>query len=260
VPFVNIQGYRIHYRERGQGRSVVLVHGLAGTSAFWEDTLQALQDGFRGIAPDLLGFGDSEKPRGRYDIVRHVEILVALIDRLSLDCVDLIGHSMGGTVALSYALRRPDNVRKMVLINTPVSGERALHGRGRLGATFPGLLAVKLGLELSPILWVFRRLSRYYYLLDPRFTGEARKSPLHALRGNATALKGTDLSSRLKEVKVPTLIMGTREDPIVRPSEFTRAAREIPGAAAVWIDRAGHCPTLERPEAAHWAIRDFLES
>lgn len=260
MPQVVIQGHRIDYREAGEGRAVLLLHGLAGSSRFWEDTLKALPEGFRGIAPDLLGFGDSEKPKEEVGISRHVAMLEMLAQSLGLTRWDLVGHSMGGMVALAWALKAPKTVRKMILVNTPISGGRALHGRGWIGATLPGLIAVKFGLQLPPVLWILRRLLRYYYVLDPRFTKDAKKAPLYSLRESARALRECDFSARLSEIKIPTLVIGTREDGIVRPSEFERAAREIPGAEAVWIEGAGHCPTLERPEKTHGAMMDFLQS
>ncbi len=260
MPDADLRGFRMHYRDCGKGQAVFLLHGLAGASGFWGDTLRELPDGYRGIAPDLLGFGDSEKPKGEVGISRHVEMLEVLAQSLGLIRWDLVGHSMGGMVALAWALKAPKTVRKMILVNVPVSGGRALHGRGKIGATLPGLIAVKLGLQLPPVLWMLRHLLRYYYVLDPRFTEDAKKAPLYSLRESARVLKGCDLSDRLSEIKVPTLVIGTREDGIVRPSEFERTAREIPGAEAVWIEGAGHCPTLERPEETHRAMNAFLQS
>ncbi len=260
MPQVEIQGHRIYYREQGAGDAVLFLHGLAGASGFWEDTLKVLPGGFRGIAPDLLGFGESGKPKKGYSCLGHLAMMQGLIDTLGLKQIFLVGHSMGGMVALAWALKSPERVRKMILVNVPISGGRALHGRGKIGATLPGLLAVKLGLQLPPVLWMLRHLLRYYYVLDPRFTKDAKKAPLYSLWGNARALKGCDLSARLSEIKVPTLIIGTREDGIVRPSEFEKTAREISGAEAVWIAGAGHCPTLERSEETHGAMMDFLQS
>ncbi|MDX1763948.1 MAG: alpha/beta hydrolase [bacterium] len=258
MPFLNIEGHRIFYREAGRGRPLFLLHGVAGASGFWSGTLEALSPYFRCLAPDLLGFGDSDKPKIDYAIARHRGILKAMARALRIDTFDLIGHSMGGTIALDFALSFPGQVRRLILINTPISGKRALHGRGRLGATRLGLAAVKVGLEIPWVLWVLRQWPRYNFVLDPRFTADARKAPLYSLKSHVKVLCQTDLSGRLHEVSVPVMVMGSDEDGIVRPDEFVLAAGEIRDAKAVWIGGVGHCPTLEKPEESHRAILDYL--
>jgi len=253
-------GYRIHYREAGSGKALLFIHGFAGASAFWTNILQALPQGFRGIAPDLLGFGDSDKPRTGYSIAGHAEIILELTRALEIPEFDLIGHSMGGLIALTVALQSPQKVGKLVLVNTPVHGARGLHGRGRMGATLLGLGLVRLGLQIPFVLWALRKWPRYYFVLDPRFTDEARKAPFYSLRGHAEAMRVTDLSPRLKEVSLPTLVIGTDQDGIVRASEFALAAQQIPGAGQVCIRDAGHCPTLEKPRESREALFGFLMS
>ncbi len=259
VPEIMIQGHRINYREQGSGRAVLLVHGLAGASSFWRETIRVLSRDFRVIAPDLLGFGDSDKPRMEYSLEGHVERIFLLADALEIREFDLIGHSMGGMIALMAALGSPERVRKMVLINAPVSGKRSLHGRGWIGGTPLGIALVRIGLQIPWALWALRKMKRYYFILDPLFTEDAKKVPYSVLKIHARALRRTDLTRRLQEVSVPVLVMGTQEDGIVRPSEFSLAASTIPGASQVWIKDAGHCPTLERPEESHGAIVSFLK-
>ncbi len=260
MSMTTVQGYQMFCREKGRGKAVFLIHGLSGASGFWTNTLDALPSGFRGIAPDLLGFGDSEKPRIKYSISAHAEMILTLSDILDLQEFDLIGHSMGGMIAMTVALRFPERIGKLVLINVPINGVRALHGRGRIGVTYLGILLVRIGLQVPWILQALRKVSRYYFVLDPQFTDDAKKAPFHSLRSHARALCRTDLSQSLKEVDVPTMVIGTDRDGIVRPSEFSLAAREIVGAKQVWIRGVGHCPTLEKPEESHKAIFEFLMS
>ncbi len=260
VSVTTVQGHRIFYREQGKGKAVLLIHGLAGASGFWGNILDTLPSGFRGIAPDLLGFGDSEKPRIEYSIPAHVEMILELVDILELQEFDLIGHSMGGMIAMMVALSSPERIGKLVLINVPINGVRALHGRGRFGVTSLGILLVRIGLQVPWILWVLRKVPRYYFVLDPKFTDDAKKAPLYSLRSHGRALCRTDLSQRLKEVNVPTMVIGTDRDGIVRSSEFSLAAQEIIGAKEVWIHDAGHCPTLEKPGESQKAIFEFLQN
>ncbi len=258
MPFFTIQGRRIFCRTQGEGRTVCFLHGLAAASSFWIDTFDTFGAGFRIVAPDLLGFGDSDKPRIRYTLSGHVSMIRELTEKLGIVEMDLVGHSMGGMIALEYALRFPEQLNKLVLMNAPISGRGALHGKGWFGATLAGLVAVRIGLRISPILWALRKIGRYYYVLDPRFTEDAKKPSLFCLRGHVAAIRETDLTSKLPEISVPTLVIGTRRDGIIRPEEFSRAARGVPGAETVWIPDAGHCPTLEKPLETHEVLLQFL--
>lgn len=259
MPMVAVHGYEIAFHEEGSGRGVLLLHGMAGASSFWTETRRRLSREFRAISPDLLGFGDSDKPRIAYSISSHAELIRDFTETLGLGECDLIGHSMGGMIAVRLALACPEKVGRLILINVPVSGGRGLHGRGRLGVTLPGLALVKMGLEIPWVLWALRRLPRYYYVLDPTFTADARKASFQSLKTHAKAVHRTDLGQSLKEIRVSTLVMGTDRDGIVRPSQFSLAARQIKGAESVTIEGAGHCPTLEKPEESHDAILEFLK-
>jgi haloalkane dehalogenase len=119
--FVNIDGFRIHYGEHGHGDPVLFVHGNPTSSYIWRNILPkvAQESGKRGIAIDLLGFGESDKPeKVDYTLQRHAEILEGFIEKLGLKNIILVLHDWGGPIGASYAVEHPRNVQGMALMET----------------------------------------------------------------------------------------------------------------------------------------------
>ena len=111
----------IFWREVGLGPSLVFLHGSWDDGSQWLRTIEHLSPDFQCFAPDLLGFGDSERPNVHYSIDLEVECLAQYLDNLNLRQVYLIGHSVGGWVAASYAIKYPDRVQGLVLLAQKVS-------------------------------------------------------------------------------------------------------------------------------------------
>ena len=112
----------VHYETFGQGQPVILLHGWLGSWGYWLDTMEALGSNHRLYALDFWGFGDSGKRRQRYLINDFVELVEQFMDRLGISQAPVVGHSMGGTVALSLALSRPQRVCKVAVVGSPVVG------------------------------------------------------------------------------------------------------------------------------------------
>ena len=119
MPYVSANQVRLHYLASGTGpQDVVLVHGFCQSSIFWKPTLGRLPEDYRGIAVDLKGFGDSDKPEGPYGIPVFADEVLALVDELGLGRIVLVGNSMGGVVCQSFATRYPDRLVGLVLVST----------------------------------------------------------------------------------------------------------------------------------------------
>jgi pimeloyl-ACP methyl ester carboxylesterase len=111
-----LDGYRIHYREMGSGKPLVLVHGLGGNSLDWAPVMKTYaKAGYHVYAPDLLGFGKSEKPDVAYSIAQQVKLVDAFMQSQGIQQADVIGWSMGGWIALKFTLEHPDKVRRLVV-------------------------------------------------------------------------------------------------------------------------------------------------
>jgi len=115
---LSLHGDDVHYVKAGKGPVVVLIHGILGTRRSWEQLVSLLEQDFTVIAPDLLGHGDSAKPRGDYTLGGHAGRLRDLLDALGVQRATLVGHSLGGGVAMQFAWLFPERCERLVLISS----------------------------------------------------------------------------------------------------------------------------------------------
>lgn len=263
---VDLQGNRIHYRQQnGSGRSLVFVHGWASSSRMWDRELQTFGGRYRCVALDLPGHGQSTNPPIHwYKLPNFVSVTHEMVHALHAEPICLVGHSLGGTIALDYAVRFPEEVWGLVLVNPVVSG-RSRFDLDWLGRRRPRQIVVNLTRRLWP------RVStglQHALALDRNHRiqqGHARRKledltqvTADSLLGSADATR-SDISSRLAEVRVRTLVVIGNSDRTVPPDEGRLAARRIPGARLVELP-TDHHPGDEAPEAFLQALQEFLDS
>jgi pimeloyl-ACP methyl ester carboxylesterase len=257
---------RVSTFESGSGEPVVLIHGLGATKAEFLPTVPALAPGFRTIAIDLPGFGDSDKPfPAAYDPRMFARWVRALLDALELDRVHLLGHSMGGRVALEVGMRHPDRIERLVLM-TPSMAWLA----GRPFAPALRLVRPELGfLQPAPRNFVEGVIRRVVPQSDSHFVAPALDEFLRAYlnpRGRVAFYAAarniyledpTDFWAGLEALSPEALFIWGRRDGLV-PIGFARHVRErLPAARHCELD-CGHVPQLERPAELHSAITRFL--
>jgi pimeloyl-ACP methyl ester carboxylesterase len=255
--------------QAGQGRPVVLVHGLGGTKASFLPTLAALAPHHRVVALDLPGFGDSHKPvTAAYDAPYFARAVVALLDASGIDRAALVGNSMGGRVALEVGLTHADRVERLALLSPSLAWLR-----DRPWAPFLRLVPPSLGLiQPAPraiVEGIVRRVVpggadgwtaagvdeflRTY--LEPRgraaFYAAARNIYLEEPHGPE------GFWTRLPGLRPESLFVWGRKDQLV-PLAFAKHVRRVlPGARHLELD-CGHVPQLERPQVVHDALVRFL--
>src|SRR5512137_1276898 len=117
---VVIDGGIVHYEAFGRGRPLLFLHGWLGSWRYWMPTMEAMSDKNRTYALDLWGFGDSDKSNLRYAVSDYVALLNNFMDNMGMRQIPIIGHALGATVALEYAVRYPDRVKKLVTVSLPV--------------------------------------------------------------------------------------------------------------------------------------------
>src|SRR5215208_7214517 len=152
---VRIHGHRVCFRLAGQGPLIVLIHGITGNSDQWESVMDALRDRYTVFAPDLLGHGESAKPRGDYSLGAYASGIRDLLIGLDIEGATVVGHSLGGGIAMQFAYQFPERCQRLVLVSSGGLGDE-VHPVLR-AATLPGseivlpLLAHEKLLEIASI-------------------------------------------------------------------------------------------------------------
>lgn len=258
---------RVRILESGDSGDVdvVMLHGWVASAYSFRHELESLPKlGARCVAVDLRGFGLSDKPSAHdsYTLDAYVADLDALLDELSLRRVVLVGHSMGGGIALTYALSRPDRVRGLALVSptgiVPVSFLQ-------IPRLMPRLIAAQGGGRLVPRWlagWILRHLAYTdASRLDERDVDEywaPTQLPGFALAARASAeeFDWRPLgASQLERVATPSLVILGRKDRLIR--DAAPMAGRIPGATVRELD-AGHVAHEERPDETHQLVASFL--
>ncbi len=262
---LDLHDIRLHYDEQGAaGSAVVFIHGWASSSRMWAPQLEALASRHRCLALDLPGHGMSSKPPLRwYSLANFVSMTHGFVRGLDAQEVSLVGHSLGGTIALEFALRYPRQVRSLVLVNPVITGRLQfnLHWFSRRvpGRFFVNLtrrawprLAARLQLALAE-----DRLPFFPEGYHRRNLDDLTRTTADSLMGSAQAVHN-DLTPRLGEVRCPTLVIVGSRDRTVPPGDGRLAAQRIPGARLVEL-ATDHHPGDEAPEDFRRALRDFLD-
>lgn len=260
---------RVSTLTAGVGDPVVMIHGLGATKASFLPSIDALSRSFRTIAIDLPGFGDAAKPlRAAYDAPFFARSVVEVLDTLRLPRVHLVGHSLGGRVALEVAMRNPERLRTVTLMTPSLAWRRTRPWapylrlvRPELGflQPVPRAIADPLVRRLVPGTdtgWGAVAVDEFLRgFLDPRgraaFYAAARSIYLEEPGGPE------GFWARLPAITTPSLFIWGRRDRLV-PLAFERHVREALPAAGHEILDCGHVPQLECPAALHTAMRRFL--
>jgi pimeloyl-ACP methyl ester carboxylesterase len=261
---------RMSVMEAGQGEPVVLIHGLGATKAEFMPTVAALAPaGFRTIALDLPGFGDSDKPfPAPYDARFFARWVEALLNALEIDTAHVVGHSMGGRVAIELGIRRPDRTQGLVLMTPSLAWRGPKRWANYLRFVRPELAllqpaprpvverVVKSVIPGADSNWTAAGIDEFLRAyLTPRgrvaFYAAARNIYLEEGEGSE------GFWSRICSLQPRCLFIWGRRDQVV-PIGFERHVKEaVPHARHVEIDSA-HVPQMERPKQTHKAILDFL--
>jgi pimeloyl-ACP methyl ester carboxylesterase len=272
---VVLHGHSISYRSAGSGSVVLLLHGITSSASTWDDVLPWLAERHTVVAPDLLGHGQSAKPRGDYSLGAHANGLRDLLGVLGHERVTVVGHSLGGGIAMQLAYQFPELCERLVLVSSGGLG-RDVHALLR-AAALPGAewvlpLLCRAGLQ-DAVAGAARLLGRlgmragpdieewwhgYTSLADPA----CREAFVHTLR--AVIEPGGQrvcAADRLYlTALMPTLIVWGDQDPMI-PVEHGRSAhRAMPGSRLEIFPGAGHLPHRDQPWRFARVLLDFLAS
>lgn len=258
-----IDGFNVHYVDTGEGFPVVLVHGSPTSSFVFRHQIASLSERFRVVAPDLLGFGQSDAPWGGTAFRQQAEVLRCLLDKLGLERYALVGHDWGGPVGMACASQRPEQVEKLALMNTSIRPElrppwywwplRA-RGVGELTVVWLNLFGIGLPTSMRAA-W---RWSLYRAYLKPLVRVDTRRTVLNLERLVGYRELMDEVLERLPAMQAPTLILWGEGDPYFPPSEREYMGSLFPQARIQRIPKGGHFAQEDAPEIVTEALASFL--
>jgi len=259
-----VDGTRLRLIDTGNGTPVVFIHGFGALIYGWRNQLPPLvAAGYRVVVFDNRGFGFSDKPAHGYTNAAYAHLVVSLLDSLGIASAVLVGHSMGGAIAAEVALRYPDRVRGLVLIDAAGYGVR-----------WPGVLKLARWPQVGAVVtrfrarWITARILRSTFA-DPGKVAEADVDQYYApvpdpaygraLRGVLREFRFDSLAGRLSHVQAPTLILWGDADRWIPLRDGTRFAGELPRSEFVLLQRTGHDAAEESPDQVNRYLLDYLK-
>ncbi|MHB8233186.1 MAG: alpha/beta fold hydrolase [Solirubrobacteraceae bacterium] len=272
---LTLHGHRIAYRQAGSGPVLVLIHGITSSSATWERVMPYLARHFTVIAPDLIGHGHSDKPRGDYSLGAHASNIRDLMLVLGHERASIVGHSLGGGIAMQFSYQFPERCERLALVDTgglgrdvnvllraatlpgaefvlPLLAATRLLDAGRLAGRLLGSVGLRARTDIEEIARGHATLS----------DAEARAAFVHTLR--AVVEPGgqrVDASNRLYlAAHMPFLLVWGEHDSVI-PVEHGRATHEqVAGSRLEVFEGSGHFPQLDEPHRFIDVLVDFIES
>jgi pimeloyl-ACP methyl ester carboxylesterase len=271
---IELHGHRVGYQAAGSGPLLVLLHGITSTAEAWRKVMPRLSEHYTVVAPDMVGHGRSAKPRGDYSLSAYAAGVRDLLGVLGFERGTVVGHSLGGGIAMQFSYLFPEYVERMALISSGGLG-REVHPLLR-AATLPGSewvlplmarewsvragdavrsVAAKLGLEAGPDLGEFAR--GYASLVEDG----AREAFLHTMRSviGPDGQRVSALDRLYLADQIPTLIVWGADDPVIPVAHGRRAHEIVAHSRYVEIEGSGHWPMLDAPDRIVGELTAFME-
>jgi len=259
-----------YWAEGDKGPNVILIHGLGASADIWMHNISAISSGYRVYAPDLVGFGRSDKPDVKYSPSYMAAFINDFMTALDIENACFMGLSLGGGVALQYTLQFASTVQRLVLVDSAGLG-REIPLAMRL-ATVPVMGELMLSPSRAGMAFVLKQLVHdpavitddlidLYFELN--FSQGAAKTVLALLRACAT-IHGArpdvldPVMKNLNNIKIPTLIIWGREDRLFPVGHACFAREKIPDSYLYIFERCGHMPNFEKPEEFNSVVLNFL--
>jgi pimeloyl-ACP methyl ester carboxylesterase len=270
---VVLHGHQLSYLDSGTGTVVLFIHGILGSHRNWAHLIDRMDDDHRVIVPDLFGHGHSAKPVGDYSLGAHAATLRDLLDRLGIDRVTLVGHSLGGGIAMDFYYLFPERVDRLVLVASgglgrevnPVLRSATLPGAEwvlpviasgwvRARAETAGRVMTKVGWKPSS------DITAIWQGFTSLGDGESRRAFLATTRsvidpGGQTVSAHDYLPDVLP---IPTLIVWGSRDRMIPAWHAISAQQSIPDCQVELFEGAGHFPHLDEPDRFADLLRDFI--
>ncbi|MGE3960685.1 MAG: alpha/beta fold hydrolase [Dehalococcoidia bacterium] len=275
--FVEVNDLKLHYREWGDSRSrhaLLMLHGYASTSEMWSDVATDLAREFRVIALDMRGYGQSDRAEDMdYTRATQLEDLEAFVDAVGLRSLTLVGHSMGGALAICYAAEHPEIVTALVVVEAaPEVLRSGIEGVRRLLLAGDGFDSVDAAVDAFRPYQTYASIEqlerRVHSVLRMNEDGrlvwdfdEAFRDPqIRPPEPDPGQRRLSDLWDSADRIQCPTMIIRGQDTDMLTPEAIQRLHRRIAGSRVSLIEDAGHHVPTDQPASLALNIREFLQS
>lgn len=251
----------LHYESIGRGQPLILLHGWINSWDVWRDSMIALasQNRYRVYALDFWGFGDSAKSSmNSFQVASYVEMVNQFMDTLGIRNSPIFGHSMGGTVALQFALTYPERIQKVAVVGSPITGD-----------------SLNFFLKLSGYGWIAELVWRYPVLRDVvmrillakdskevrnMISRDVQRTNVESFFRSIDDLRKTDLRDQLPQLKIPALGIYGVKDNIVSPKNAQVLVNKVEKSSIALMENSRHFPMTDEPEKFLRVLNDFLSN
>ncbi|MDW8067555.1 MAG: alpha/beta fold hydrolase [Anaerolineae bacterium] len=245
MSIVIIEGRMVHYEAIGRGRPVVFIHGWLGSWRYWMSAMDDLSERYRAYALDLWGFGDTERRQDGYSLSAYVDLVEQFMEELGIAQAVLVGHDLGGVVAIRLAARAPERVDRLVAVSTPLVGSAIAPSLANFSNHHNGE-------------WLSRILGRRQASAYPEVQMEASKTDLTALIRSIQTVCTEDLRPELESFPFPVLLVYGKNDPLIRPPEDHWVNQWEENIYLVSLEDSSHFPMLDEATRFSRLLRQFL--
>lgn len=240
--YTRIDGFRIRSLHAGTaGRPLVLLHGLAGSHRWWRYVVSGLACDTRVLIPELIGFGGSRPAPRQPDMPEMAALMGKWLETNGITQADVIGHSMGGEIAIHLASSEPDRIRRLVLVSA-----------AGVPRTISAGAAAKLATDLARL----RAWGRRSFVAT--IAADSLRAGPFTLYRTLRHLLADDVRPLLSSIRHPTLLVWGEHDPVTPVRDGRIMARRIPDARLVVVAGASHNVMADRPETFERIVREFL--
>lgn len=254
---IHLDNRLVHYEVFGRGQPIIFLHSWVGSWRYWVPTMDLASERYRAYAIDFWGFGESDRRGSQFTVSGYVDMLCRFMDQMGMPQANLVGHGLGGSVAIRAARERPERVIKVMTVCTPLQGS-VLSNHVK-----PGTFSKLLGLANPANVW--SKLVRQIPIADPEVQQEIYEDTdgltEEVLGSVQESLLETNLRQDLQAISVPLLAVYGGKDAIVSPehANFLADLTDRPVQMLV-LPKANHFPFLEQSNTFSRLLMDFLVS
>lgn len=242
---VVIDGGLVHYEAFGRGKPVLFLHGWLGSWRYWMPTMETISDKYRTYALDLWGFGDSDKSKPRYEVSDYVALVNNFTDNMGIRDAPIIGHALGATVALEYAVRHPDLVKKVMAVSLPITSDSITRR----------LIDVANNTMMAKMLWT-RNIAK-------EVQKEAEKTGEGVVNASVQSVAQLDVKSRMELVArtndAMILAVYGEKDDLIDPTPTRALNGNWHNIRPIGLAESKHFPMLDEAAKFSRLLQDFLD-